>query len=252
MKLRVHPLFFLSLAAYTLFGGIKRYLVALLAVFLHECAHTAVAWLAGAKDLAVTFTPYGAMMTSEGEIPHFGAVLAAGPLANLVIGGVALAACWIVPELYGLLKGFLRENALIAAVNLLPAYPLDGARLLRFLFPGKPTRIFTSGVTLLVGVGGIVLFCLTVNGSALIFACFMISYFFAFCLAKPNRRRLSDPLYTLARTDDEGRLLSALVRGEDGKRIRISSKEVAKMLLSYPRDFSIGDAVKGQKSERYK
>ena len=189
MKLRVHPLFFFSLVAYTLLGGIKSYLVALLAVVLHECAHTAVAWIAGAKGLAITLTPYGAMMASEGEIPHFGAVLVAGPFFNIVIAAMTLSACWIVPELYGVVKGFLRANVLIAGVNLLPAYPLDGARILRFLFPHRLTRIVTSFFTLLIGLAACVLFVAVRDLSALLFSSFMISYFFTFCFRRRNRRR---------------------------------------------------------------
>ena len=243
MRIRIHPLCFPALFAYTLVGGVKGYLVAFLAVLIHECSHAAVARLAGAEGIAITLTPYGAMMTSAGEIPRFGAVLVAGPLSNLLVASVALSACWIVPELYGLFKGFLRANVLIASVNLLPAYPLDGGRLLRLLFPVKGVRAATAVATLLFGLLAILFFALTHGLALLLFGGFMISYFFAFCLPRATRCSLDSPLYALARTDEEGHLRSAVVK--DGGRVvrRLSPREIASLCLTYPRDVKVGEAI---------
>ena len=247
MKLRVHPLFFLSLFAYVLLGGIWRYAVAFLAVAVHELSHAFVARFAGAKGLAVTLTPYGAMMTSSGEIPHLGAVLVAGPLSNLALASALLSACWIVPELYGTFKGFLRANVMIATVNLLPAYPLDGGRLLRVLFRGKWARIFTSFCTLAVAVGAGVAGAILSNLSLLLFGAFMLSYFFAFCVKRANRCKESDPLFTLAKPDEEGALRPALVLGED-KRRRLSPREITALCLTYSRECSIKEALAKEES----
>lgn len=250
MKLRIHPLFFLALFAYTLIGGVKDYLVALLAVLLHEASHAAVARFAGAKDLVVTLMPYGAMMTSAGDVPRFGAVLVAGPLANLVVASVSLSACWLFPELYGLLKGFLRANVLIASVNLLPAYPLDGGRLLRLLSPTAGMRVATSTATAVFAVLALLFFALTNNLALLLFGGFMLSYFFTFCLPRATRCEVSSPLFTLARTDEEGRLRAALVR--DGRKTvrRLSPHEITALCLSYPPETKVGEAIGLGKREK--
>ena len=253
MKFRIHPLCFVALFAYTLVGGLRGYLVAFLAVLIHESSHASVARFAGAEDLAITLTPYGAMMTSTGEIPRFGAVLVAGPLSNLLVASVALSVCWLLPELYGTLKGFLRANVLIASVNLLPAYPLDGGRLLRLLVPVKGVRIVTSVGTLAVAVLALLSFALTRNLALLLFGGFMLSYFFAFCLPRVTRCETDEPLYTLARTDEEGRLRPAVVR-EKGKVVRrLSPREITSLCLTYPTDTPIGRALEGgDLTARYK
>ena len=243
LKLRVHPLCFLALFVYTILGGVREYAVALVALGIHELSHAAVARFAGAEGLSVTLTPYGAMMTSSGEIPRFGAVLAAGPLSNLLLASISLFLCWLFPELYGFLKGFLKANVAIATVNLLPAYPLDGGRLCRALFPLKGVRIATALCTLLVALAASVFAFFFRNPSLFLFGGFMLSYFFAFCLRRATRCDASAPLYTLARSDDEGCLLPAVVRKKGKKPRRLTPYEITSLCLTFPRDLPIGEAL---------
>ena len=243
MKIRLHPLFFAATFLYLLVGGLLSYLVAFLAVTLHELSHYAIARLAGAEELSITLMPYGATMRSEGEIPHFGAVLAAGPLANLILASLGLSACWIFPELYGYTKSFIAANVLLAIANLLPAYPLDGGRLLRLLFPMKAIRVITALFTLLAALAAGALFALFRNLSYLTFSLFMLSYFFAFCIGRVNRCRVSDPLYALAKTDEEGRLLPAIVRKGKHTLARLSPLEITRLCLTYSRETEIGEAL---------
>ena len=194
LKFRIHPLFFAAVLAYTLLGGLPAYAVAFVAVTLHELAHAAVARLVGGKELVVTLMPYGAMMSAKGVLPHFGAILIAGPLSNLIVASLTLSVCWLFPELYGGCKTFLRANLLIATVNLLPAYPLDGGRLLRLLFPREWARGVSNACTLAVGGASVVVFGMSRNLSALLFSIFMFSYFFAFCVRRVTRLSDGDPL----------------------------------------------------------
>ena len=250
LKVKLHPLFFLSLLLYALTGGVLGYLIAFVAVTIHEFAHGAMARLVGAEDIAITLMPYGAMMRTKGEMPHFGAVLFAGPVAGLIVASASLSACWIFPELYGYLKDFIVANAVIATVNLFPAYPLDGGRLFRLLFPGRWARLLTSLCTLLFGMGAVVLFLVFHRIGNLIFGLFMLSYFFAFCLIRANRRQASDPLYALAKTDEEGRFLPAIVK-EGGKKLcRIGSSEVTRFCLTYPPECPIAEVLEREKARR--
>lgn len=245
LKIKIHPLFFLALFLYALFGGITEYLVAFLAVTLHELSHYAVARLVGAEELSVTLMPYGATMRAAGELPHLGAVLVAGPLANLVLASFTLSACWLLPELYGALKGFAAANLFLATLNLLPAYPLDGGRLFRLLFKGGWAKVFTSASTCAVGGAALCLFCLRGGLAMLFFALFMLSYFFACCLPRATLAKGDDPLYSLARTDEEGRLLPAVVRIGRSRR-RLSPGEITRLCLTYPRETEIKDALSGK------
>ena len=245
MKIRIHPLFIVFLFVYTLFGGIAAYLIAFLAVFLHESAHYIIARIAGAKDMLITLMPYGAALSLPDEVEHVGAILLAGPISNLCIAAFCLAASWIIPEVHGYIKSFLTANVHIALMNLLPAYPLDGGRLLRCIARGRWARYFTSLMTLFIGFSAMILFFLggMKNGTLLTFGIFMTTYFFAFSLERRHRCDLDAPLYMLLSGDREGNIRSVSVR-KSGKRImNLSSSEVARLVVKYDRDQSVGSAL---------
>ncbi len=247
MKIKVHPLFFVALLLYALFGKVKGYLLAFAAITAHELAHYLVALVCGARDLTVVLLPCGAALSVKGEFSHYAVVLAAGPFFSLVLASFTLSACWIVPELYGVFKTFITANAFLAALNLLPAYPLDGGRLFRLLFPQKWAKVTTDALTLLLGGAALFAFFLLFKLSYLIFALFMILSFTATKVGRVNRLTESDPLYFLARTDEEGRLRPALVRRGKKTVIRLSAKKIPALLLSYPPDTPLGKVI-----ERYK
>ena len=245
MKLRVHPLFVAFLFIYTILGGIGAYLVAFLAVFLHEVAHYALARIAGAKDLLITLMPYGASLALTEEVPHVGAILLAGPAANLCMASFCLAISWLVPEAHGYLQGFLRANVQIAFLNLLPAYPLDGGRLLRHIAKGRWAAAITEVMTLFLGGGATVLFFFggMRNYTLLTFGVFMTAYFCAFSLRRRGRCPLDAPLWKLISTDREGRIRSVRVT-EGGKTLFIlSPNEVTALVLKYDRDIPVRIAL---------
>ena len=235
MKIKAHPLFFVAVLPYALFGNVTGYLLAFFAITIHELSHYLVALIAGAKDLSVVLMPCGAVLSVKGEFPHQGAVLLAGPFSNLVLASFTLSACWLFPELYGYFKNFVTANVLLAALNLLPAYPLDGGRLVRLLFPQKWARALTAACAVLLGAAALAMFFVGFNFSYLLLSLFMLLLLVAPFWGRKNRCALSDPLYRLAKPDEEGRLKPAVIK--EGKRVlRLSSSDVFGLLLSYPPD----------------
>ena len=245
MKIRIHPLFFAAIPLYALFGGIGGYLLAFFAITIHELSHFFVALIAGARDMTILLMPYGATLVAKGDLPHFGAVLLAGPMANFSLASFALSACWLFPELYGYCKGFIALNALLAILNLLPAYPLDGGRLFRLLFPWKWARIVTFVATIVVGLAALVFFFVTFRVTYLIFASFMLLSIAAVVIGRRNRRKSTDPVFTLASLNEEGRVRPATIRFDD-KKVRLSSDEVTALLISHPPDLPLSQALRGK------
>ncbi len=106
-------------------------------VWIHEMAHALVARRLGATVVDVTIWPLGGMARLE-DVPDSARVeawiAAAGPAANAIAAGVAfgLAALIDAPTALGgalYLAGWI--NALLATFNAVPAFPLDGGRLVR-------------------------------------------------------------------------------------------------------------------------
>jgi stage IV sporulation protein FB len=103
----------------------------------------------------------------------------AGPFVNAFICVFVSGLWWFYPSTYAFTDVVMYANAAMLAVNLLPAYPLDGGRvakclLLKFLSE-RATNIILRVVSLLLATCFIVLFfLLNYNITALFFALFLV------------------------------------------------------------------------------
>lgn len=186
-KLRIHPLFLLAgiLSGFT--GGLLVFLSAVLCALEHECAHALKARSYGYTLNKVVLMPYGAVIA--GDLAGIGkreelAVLAAGPLCNLATGFLFVALWWLYPETYPYTELAAAMSFSLFLVNLLPAYPLDGGRILRVLLSplGKDrAKKISVACTLLTGLALLVGFVFTLrespNFSLLFFAIFLLCSF---------------------------------------------------------------------------
>lgn len=111
------------------------YLVALLPiVLLHELGHGIVAQHFGLKVIDITFWPLGGFARMS-RIPEDsrveGLVAVAGPAVNLALALIAVPFCFIPGFAGDIAWVFCLVNLLLGGTNLLPAFPLDGGRVLR-------------------------------------------------------------------------------------------------------------------------
>jgi Zn-dependent protease/CBS domain-containing protein len=120
-------------------------------VFLHELGHVFVAKAQGATVRSVTLMLLGGVSSVEhlSDAPRAEAKMAiAGPLVSFAIASCAyaLAFLFVAPDVRFGLRSLAQMNLAIGLFNLVPAFPLDGGRVLRSLLAasrGKPgaTRI---------------------------------------------------------------------------------------------------------------
>ena len=126
-----------STAIYWLMG-LATSLLFFISLLMHEMAHSLVAQAAGIRIKSITLFILGGVsqMTEEPQKPAIEfRVALAGPLTSLVIGGV----CWGIwlgargfsepLEALAFWLGWI--NIVLAGFNLIPAFPLDGGRILR-------------------------------------------------------------------------------------------------------------------------
>jgi Zn-dependent protease len=129
------------LAAYWTAGVISA-VVYLLSLLAHELAHSIVAQRRGVRVEGITLWLFGGVsqFSSDTTSPGASALITfVGPLTSLVLGAVfsaVAAGLGGVPHI-GLLRATLAWlgyiNILLGLFNLLPAFPLDGGRLLQAL-----------------------------------------------------------------------------------------------------------------------
>lgn len=104
-------------------------------------------------------TPFGGMI----EIPLHKhswqeslVVIMAGGAVNLVIAVLLCAVWWFFPITYGITYSFARANIIIALVNFLPCYPLDGGRV-AYLWCKEVLNL--KGAERLISLSGIAIGC---------------------------------------------------------------------------------------------
>jgi Zn-dependent protease len=128
-----------------------------LSVVAHELAHAAAAHWLGLPVRGVTLFIFGGMTEVDEEALTPGRellVAAAGPLANLALATAGTALGW---RAGGTLAGAFGlhiavANLLLALLNLLPAYPMDGGRVLRAaLWYLSDDELFATSVAMSAG-----------------------------------------------------------------------------------------------------
>ena len=152
IPVRIHATFLLLLYGVALltdnpFEALVWLVVSFACVLLHELGHSLVARAFGLHVEDITLWPLGGMarMSQIPENSRIEALIAiAGPAVNFLLAGgglLALTFSWAAglagerTEHYLLL--FIVANLLQGGFNLLPAFPMDGGRLLRALLGRK-------------------------------------------------------------------------------------------------------------------
>lgn len=180
----VHATFFALLAYFSMvywaetgtlagvLAGLALIVMLFVCVLLHEFGHALTARRYGIATRYITLLPIGgiALLESMPREPRQEIVVAlAGPAVNLAIA----AAAWLVLKAAGspgsllaaemgaldFLPSLLAANLALALFNLIPAFPMDGGRVLRALLAMRMDRVratrvaATVGQTLAVGLG---------------------------------------------------------------------------------------------------
>jgi Zn-dependent protease len=124
-------------------------LIAVVSLFAHELAHALVARSFGIPVRTISLFMLGGMahITRESPSPRAEFLIAVvGPVVSLAIGILAGVASWalggVSPPLAALGFWLAMVNIPLAIFNLVPAYPLDGGRVLRAVlwFAGQDLR----------------------------------------------------------------------------------------------------------------
>lgn len=130
---RLHPLFLVVGIWYAFSGELFLFLLSALVAIQHECAHAFAAYKLGYKLNAIVLMPFGAVIDGDLKGISFKdemRVAFCGPLCNLLTALLFAVLWWFRPTMYAFTDTAFYSSMSIALVNLLPAYPLDGGRIL--------------------------------------------------------------------------------------------------------------------------
>jgi len=106
----------------------------------HEMAHALVARRSGVRVAGITLWLFGGVSRLDGEPKSAGAealITIVGPITSFVVAGIALGlsfATGTAPLVSDVFAWLALVNAMLGVFNLVPAFPLDGGRLLAAIF----------------------------------------------------------------------------------------------------------------------
>lgn len=130
-KIRLHYGFILLLAVMSLTGRLADALSVLFVVTVHEYFHVIVASRRGYYLKKITLMPYGAVIFGYERLRQGDewVIALAGPLSNICLSTILAALWWVFPVTYVFTEKLCLYSLVIGIFNLLPLYPLDGARI---------------------------------------------------------------------------------------------------------------------------
>lgn len=129
MKIRVNLQIFIFAIIFYLTKQIRIYSIIMLFALLHEIGHLLAGVLLGLKVKSINIMPFGISINFEDYSDKYIIkkiiIAIAGPLVNLIIVILGICNDWD--------KDIIYSNVLIGLFNLIPLYPLDGGRILKYI-----------------------------------------------------------------------------------------------------------------------
>jgi Zn-dependent protease/CBS domain-containing protein len=194
VPIRIHATFVLLLVWFgmaaavsnaNVLSGIARLLALFACVVLHELGHAVMARRFGVKTREIVLYPIGGVARLE-SMPGGWAELAialAGPAVNVALAAACEAALVAlhVPHVYqpaqllqnpGLVQQLLGVNILLVVFNMIPAFPMDGGRVLRALLAVGLGQHRATRIAALIGQ--------VIAGFFVVFGIFQPNYFLIF------------------------------------------------------------------------
>lgn len=186
-ELKISWLTFPFAAAALFVGQGEALALAFPSVTVHELAHAVCARALGMDVQSIEITPFGgvARVAALAGMPSREAAVAlAGPAASLLVAMGAVFVHRFMPYAEDLLRSIIAMNLSLCALNLLPAFPLDGGRVLRAsltpalgleratLVAGRAGMLIGLAVLVLgiaAAVGGVINATLLLSGVCMVF-----------------------------------------------------------------------------------
>ncbi len=129
MKIKVNLQIFIFAIIFYFTKQIKIYTILMLFAFIHELGHLIAGISLGLKAKSINIMPFGVSINFEDYSDKYIIkkiiIAIAGPLTNLIIVILGMCNKWEEDIIYA--------NVLIGMFNLIPLYPLDGGRILKYI-----------------------------------------------------------------------------------------------------------------------
>lgn len=226
----VHPLFLLFGVWFFLRGELFLFCTFTVVAVIHEFGHAMYAARIGCRLDTLRLLPCGAVVSGNIEgisLSDEIKLALAGPAVNAVCAVLFVALWWVFPDAYPYTDVAAYASAGMAAINLLPAYPLDGGRVVWCAVAKKRGEDFARKLTRLLSLA-----VAAVLTALFVFSCFRtpnfsLLFFAAFIVSGAFDRRAAH--YQRIRFD----LSAAMKRGMEIKKVALSDSCTVKKAISF-------------------
>lgn len=161
MQIKLNLQIFLFVVIFYFTNQIEIYVAMMIFATVHECAHIVAGILAGLKPKTLRIMPFGLSICFEKykknseksfKIQKIYIALA-GPISNFILA--ILAYIFQISLLHISTETIVYANILIALFNLIPIYPLDGGRIVKYIL-----QIFKKNATVITIINELSYFCI--------------------------------------------------------------------------------------------
>ena len=163
-KFTITPLFFALVITLAVFAKWQALVYSVIALFVHEVGHICMARCMGYPIKSMVLSAFGGRINLDDMAENDEFFIAiSGPFANVFMGVLCLVLRDVLPVFDNFLFSFAIINFVLCAFNLLPFYPLDGARIILSLSNkriGVLKRLRRAGI--IAGIIFIVLFIVSI------------------------------------------------------------------------------------------
>lgn len=129
MRIRINLQIFIFAIIFYFTKQIKIYTILMSFAFIHELGHLFAGIILGLKVKKISIMPFGISINFEDYSEKYCIkkiiIALAGPLVNLIIVILGIYNNWEEDIIY--------SNILIGMFNIIPIYPLDGGRILKYI-----------------------------------------------------------------------------------------------------------------------
>ena len=145
MKIRLHLKIFIFIAIFICTKQIEIYGILMIFAFFHEIGHMLTGIVMGFKPRTLEIMPFGLSIGFEGKVDNYRRKIGKtsiltlkkmiialnGPLTNLIFIMIFLL---LKKDVFNIKwETIIYTNSLIGMFNLIPIYPLDGGRILKYI-----------------------------------------------------------------------------------------------------------------------
>ncbi len=153
-QVHINPLLALVLFGAYVLGTFQQLMLGLGALLLHETSHALIAAGMGYRVSSIEIMPFGGVARVSGtpNLPAELAIAAAGPVCSMVVASGCGMMLNLRETFSPALSDFMQANLMLATLNLMPALPLDGGRIVRALLSRFLRARLATMITAWLGV----------------------------------------------------------------------------------------------------